>query len=91
MHNAALGGTSQSPPIGDWKRVSLFSFVISFLLPSLCEIKMKTMQPQAACRYGRGCTHTSDEAHCARYWHPGVPLLAQHIRKRYYCILFLMV
>ena len=28
--------------------------------------------PQTACRYGRGCTHMKDVAHCARFWHPAV-------------------
>ena len=36
---------------------------------------------QMPCRYGRGCTHIADDAHCARYWHPAVPLAAKSLGK----------
>ena len=38
---------------------------------------MEKSGKRTTCRYGRGCTHIADEAHCARYWHPAVPLAAK--------------
>jgi len=39
---------------------------------------------RAPCRYGRGCTHTTDEAHCARYWHPSA-IIRQISPENYIC------